>query len=789
MAMNTNTANIYITATDKTKQALSSISGNLKMLSGAITGIVSLAGGLTVVNASLQKFADLNDFENFGVGVDTALKYIDTLKLSGMETDNVRKAFEDLSVSVTKGINDDKLKGTFQALGVSAKDLKEARIDEIFDKIFNSISKTEDKAQAIARVKEIFGKNGLGIFDASQEERALRIFERTQAFKDEVKATAVVADELYKNIDEISIITKNELGTAFTPVLVSFNALLEAFILGNDELGKTKEKFDIIKQAEPFKDIGLGVIKFANITYDAVTRMAKLFDSLWRGLKVGVTVIKSLGDMMIDYIIAPFKGYSALLSDIYDATEFAIKGQYDMAKYYFDKAMSFDMKKPVDRFNKEIEKAIGDSEKIQKNLVDAVFGDPKKLISEEDYLKAFDRITNAVQEKINSKVGKENRKGITVPLNVVAITDGLLKDIQTQLSLGKDNIDFLMKYNDTMYNANLKTIEEFYQNKKELIVTDFEFEKSLIDQQINLLNASMSKAGKDEEKAKLQEKINDLLVKRNKLENDYLLQTIEVNYKSSKDIFDSKVKELNFITQVRDIEISSLREQGLEQGLIFENNRKIRDIKLEQVALLEKENALILSKENMTQDDTIKLLENQKKIEVLKKSADEVATSLNQTFANAFEGMFSDVLTGTKSIKDAFTDMANSINQEIMKLVAKNLSQKLISSIMPSGGYSGGGLGGFFSNILGGFDISGWFATGGYAQAGKAYVVGERGPELFFPQQSGYVANNKDSMNMSGGGNNITVNIYTQNIESFRNSEARIASQIQKAISRGNRVN
>lgn len=788
MTMNTNTANIYITATDNTKQALSSISGKLRMLGGVIASVVAIASGLTLVNESLKKFADLSNFDKFDIGADKALQYVDSLKVVGLEAENINDILAELSIKITEALtDDDDLSNIFKEIGIDAKSLKNENIPEIFDKVLENIGKIDDKAKQVKIMDELFSDDGVKLLNASADERFKRIVERAKSFKEEIIASSFVSAELYKNIDEISTKATNKLGTAFTPVLVSFNALLEAFILGNDELGKTKEKFDIIKKSEPFKDIGLGVVKFANITYDQVTRMAKIFDTLWRGLRVGVIVIKALGDMMIDYIIAPFKGYSNLLSDMLDATEFTLRGQYDMAKYYFDKAMSFDMKKPVDRFNKEIEKALADSEKIQKNLADAYFGDPKKLISEEDYLKAFDRITNAVQKKINSKGGKENRKGITVPLDVVAITDGLLKDIQTQLSSGKDNIDFLMKYNDTMYNANLKTIEEFYQNKKELMVTDFEFEKSLIDQQINLLKASMSKEGKDEEKEKLQEKINDLLVKRNKLENDYLLQNIEVNSKSSKDIFDSKVKELNFITQVRDIEIEALREQGLEQGLILENNLKIKRIKEEQISLLEKENALILAQKNITPEDTIKLLENQKKIAVLKKNTDEIAKSLNDSINGAFETMFSNVLTGTKSLKEAFLDMANTINQEIMKILSQQLSQKLISNLMPTGSSGGGGLGGFFSNLLGGL---GFRATGGGVNAGNAYVVGERGKELFIPQQSGYIVNNKDTMSALGGGSgNITVNIYTQNIESFRNSEARIASQIQKAIGRGNRVN
>jgi tape measure domain-containing protein len=52
-------------------------------------------------------------------------------------------------------------------------------------------------------------------------------------------------------------------------------------------------------------------------------------------------------------------------------------------------------------------------------------------------------------------------------------------------------------------------------------------------------------------------------------------------------------------------------------------------------------------------------------------------------------------------------------------------------------GSAASGIGGFFSNIFSG--IAGFLAGGGNAMAGKSYVVGERGPEIFSPSVSGTV--------------------------------------------------
>ena len=57
---------------------------------------------------------------------------------------------------------------------------------------------------------------------------------------------------------------------------------------------------------------------------------------------------------------------------------------------------------------------------------------------------------------------------------------------------------------------------------------------------------------------------------------------------------------------------------------------------------------------------------------------------------------------------------------------------------------------GLFGNLFGGF-----LSTGGRAQSGKSYVVGEKGPEIFTPGVSGMVSPNS----ALGGSTNVVVNV------------------------------
>lgn len=54
----------------------------------------------------------------------------------------------------------------------------------------------------------------------------------------------------------------------------------------------------------------------------------------------------------------------------------------------------------------------------------------------------------------------------------------------------------------------------------------------------------------------------------------------------------------------------------------------------------------------------------------------------------------------------------------------------------------------------------GFLAQGGPAQAGKPYIVGEQGPELFVPRNTGDVVSNEDITTGGGGSSNVVLNVH-----------------------------
>ena len=120
--------------------------------------------------------------------------------------------------------------------------------------------------------------------------------------------------------------------------------------------------------------------------------------------------------------------------------------------------------------------------------------------------------------------------------------------------------------------------------------------------------------------------------------------------------------------------------------------------------------------------------------------------------------------------KDAFADMARSIIRDIIRMqVQQNITQPLNAAISgfftPAGGGGGGG----------------GKAIGGAVQAGKPYMVGERGTEMFVPNQTGAIIPN----NRLGGGNGViinqTINVTTGVQQTVRAEISQLMPQISEA--------
>ena len=145
---------------------------------------------------------------------------------------------------------------------------------------------------------------------------------------------------------------------------------------------------------------------------------------------------------------------------------------------------------------------------------------------------------------------------------------------------------------------------------------------------------------------------------------------------------------------------------------------------------------------------------------------------ISEGVAQAFGDAFKSIITGTKSVKDAFKNMARAIIDQLIQVL---IIQQIVGVVGTGGAGSGGrGLAGILSGT------SGTRAMGGSVTAGKPYLVGEKGAELFIPHSAGRIEPN----NSMGGGQvvvNQTINVSTGVQQTVRAEIATLLPQIANA--------
>jgi hypothetical protein len=132
--------------------------------------------------------------------------------------------------------------------------------------------------------------------------------------------------------------------------------------------------------------------------------------------------------------------------------------------------------------------------------------------------------------------------------------------------------------------------------------------------------------------------------------------------------------------------------------------------------------------------------------------------SIQEEVSSGIEDGFMSMIDGTKSVKDAFRSMASEIIKELYRIFVVKRITGMISGFI--GGMSGVGMTNApAANPLSGLSGSQMLparAMGGQVTGGRAYMVGERGPEMIVPQRNGNVVPNNQ---LGGGGVTVVQNI------------------------------
>lgn len=136
---------------------------------------------------------------------------------------------------------------------------------------------------------------------------------------------------------------------------------------------------------------------------------------------------------------------------------------------------------------------------------------------------------------------------------------------------------------------------------------------------------------------------------------------------------------------------------------------------------------------------------------------------------SSLEEGFMSMVDGTKTVEDAFKDMARSIIKQLYEVL---VVQRMVGSFKP--GVGGSGIMGLIGNIFG-------KASGGTVMSNQPYLVGEKGPEIIVPQNRGHVMNADLTSQAMGGGSVVvhqSFHFQANGDESVKKLIAQAAPQI-----------
>lgn len=244
-------------------------------------------------------------------------------------------------------------------------------------------------------------------------------------------------------------------------------------------------------------------------------------------------------------------------------------------------------------------------------------------------------------------------------------------------------------------------------------------------------------------------------------------------------------------------------------GLIEEQLVKLALIALDEIA------ALLGLQKLYTERLTTKELEKQERIKARMEGGvstpEEIA---KKQLGNIFDTMWEKLKSTFGEIYDSITTIFDSMGQyatQIFSDISGNIGSifetlsgsvgDIFNNIGGSLGDILGNIGNFFGNSGGGggfdfgsilADIGSFFlAEGGAVSAGQPYIVGERGRELFIPNQSGTMIPNQDLGTTGGTSINFTINATDVRgvQELLINNRATITNLVNQALNQRGKSN
>jgi hypothetical protein len=709
-----------------------------------LTGALAAAGVATAYYA--DQVVDIANAHQLATAEVLALGK--ALQQNGGDASKVGGIFQALSNSV-EAANSGNIKTltSFERLGVSIQDLGSLSNSELKDKLFKSLSQIKDPIERNALAQDIFNKTlaGADLLNLASDtaEATAKYQEHEEAIKDAAaafdKMSAIMGDlkvafattfqPLFKYIKDLKIEVK-DLVELWKAMAVALSIVTGAAVLGGfvKLIGVVKTLNAVVKGnpliaiAGALLSIGAGMATYNSVSDQMAQATEENTAKIEEQPKAVVKVVRSQAGLIdvIEKQKASLQKAGAQLELNYQTSLKKLKADYDGL------ALSEDEKKVIET-----------TAKIESDR-DAALLTAKQAFDALDKLSQARNAAAYAEEKrlINNKADAQ-KKAATDQLAQTAEYLGFLR----QLKMASD------VFNDSRV-KNFESIANFENNQKG-IYEKIEAEGKLaqITKTRGLLNESLSKLAEADRSAGSRAVTE--------LTTDVAL--LGKGYQDINGYIEEGIRK-----KVADGQITKAAGQAILETLITQGDQ------------LNKSTTVFTA-------NTSKITEMSRTFsygwnDAFKKFSEDANNSAlqAQTYFNSLTKGLEDswvkfITTGKSGWKDFVSSMIGEIARSQIKSTLANLF----------GPMSGGGSNGLFGGAI----IPGFLASGGPATAGKPYVVGEQGPELFVPRSSGTVVPN----GAFGGGSTqyVTYNISAVDAQSFKSMIARDPSFIHAVAMQG----
>ena len=677
-----------------------------------------------------------------GLSTATLLAFSRAVQVSGGTMESAAGGVDNFSQAVDSAATGAvQAQDRFLQLGITLQDLRTLSEEELFKRTIQGLASIDDTSKRAAIAMSIMGRAGKGVEFGNVAEK----MKQMAAESERMSASFNNAADARENINRTMTLFQSKLLLALEPLSKLANAVLESgkavetFLKVVINIGLIVASFTLLGKAVQAVRIGIAalaagwtaLVEFFSIGAAGVSQFGLIMENLGLlGFAGRLRVIGQLLSQVGTWALNSIPGLASLAGAFYLLVEAVVAAGQAMGKWLGiteeaatkDKEHTDAKREVIDAYKKqrqEIEYTVVAFGRANKLIIDQINLDNQLIGKSKEYSDA-----TKAQEEIFKRAAEESEK---------------LRKAKSELNAEEKRAGL-----GDVYDKQIKKIQETAAADAERVTRSTANANRLqMIEQVRLYGIQNEIAKTNELKT-----IQDDIAKLTLTEIEKKYYDIDAAAKASaKSAIEAEEARIN-------------------RKLSPEEAAKYYAKSIEGTEALKKKQA-----EQYEESRKFSTGWKQAMNEYVE-NATNGAQQAADIFRKATQGMEDVFIAFVKTGKLSFKSLVNSLMEDMLRADFK----RLVAGLSGSAGSSNGGL-------FGGKIIPGFLASGGPASSNQAYIVGERGPELFVPNVNGTVVPN----GQLGSGSHVTYNISAVDAQSFQALVARDPGFIHAVSEQGRR--